>query len=91
MNFFFRFVFLDDQNEKPPFYDDRRPYALAAMHKYCKNGTDVTLNCLYETLSTHPVLNLVSLYTAQAEANGLSVHHRTCHRRPGTANPDCVI
>jgi hypothetical protein len=43
-----------DENEQPPFYDNRRPYALAAMRQNCANGTKVDLSCMYQTLSIHP-------------------------------------
>ena len=75
-----------DYGKKPPFYDDRRYYIEKAIPHYCgltgglKPGV-VNFSCMYQSLSTTHVLNLLTLYTAQAQNDPFITHYarRYCH------------
>eukprot|EP01090_Pellita_catalonica_P011922 TRINITY_DN2478_c0_g1_i1.p1 TRINITY_DN2478_c0_g1~~TRINITY_DN2478_c0_g1_i1.p1 ORF type:complete len:480 (-),score=67.15 TRINITY_DN2478_c0_g1_i1:87-1526(-) len=75
-----------DHWKSPPFYDDRRFYAIKAMEQYCSTdggkhaGADFDLDCLHHVLSTKPVLNIQTCYTAQGypPTNNFVAEHREC-------------
>eukprot|EP00050_Salpingoeca_kvevrii_P011500 m.15769 g.15769 ORF g.15769 m.15769 type:complete len:468 (-) comp3459_c0_seq1:1695-3098(-) len=70
-----------DRDEPAPPMDNRRYYADKAIVEFCANGTSVTEDCLLQTLSYKPVLNLLTLYVAQSRPSmgtSLVAHRRVC-------------
>jgi len=60
--------------------------ALHVLPELCGGGADVGIDCLYKMLSTKPILNLQSLYTAYAiPAQNMTMvaKRRVCHKDNG--------